>query len=167
MTFAVAEQATLAMRGSGCTETATADGLAVEYQTVAASGTRLAAWHLSFGSLGSQGGTDQIRGRGWLNLANGYKVGLQMVRVDDFPVGTNDENYIYYWINRGSGWEVIFAIHGFNGNFVGFDDNVRVKVGVGIDSTSTRIDDVGGGPTLGWCTSAFKPQIFRRAYGNR
>lgn len=165
MTMAVAGQATLTMRGSGCTETTTADGISVEYVTTGFA--ELIGPSLWFGSLGNAGKTDQNRGRAWLSMTNGWKMGIGMVRVDDGTLGVDDENYIYWWINRGSGWEVVFAVHGYGASaaFNGFDNSTRVKVGVGIDATATRIDDVGGGPTEGWCLSGFIPQFYRRAFG--
>lgn len=151
-TLAVAGNVVLHMRGTGCAEAATVDGIAVGWSTASGSN---AGDNLLFGSSGNQGAVDQIRGRLWVDQTSGWKIGMQMRRIKSSPA----ENAIYWWIDRGNGWEIIFAAHAPATGLSGYAGSSG-KIGIEIQDTVLRVDDVGGGPS-----HLFAPQIYRRVFG--
>ncbi len=158
-TIAVSQAFMLTMRGIGCAESTNTNGLSMQYIGPPTSGEILAA-HLVFGSMSNNGSSiDNPRGRSWQTLPNGSRVGMSVVRVNDSP---SSEQYIYYWLdtNDGNGFRLIHAVHA-RGNLSGSNGATAIKVGVAINNSVTRIDDIGGGPTSGWC-DLFRPQFYRR-----
>lgn len=138
----------LDIQGTGCTEGATADGLAIRWET---GGNRISNY-LNPGSVGNQGGVDGEKGNIWVNLVSGNSIGIQLRRINS----STAENAIYWWIERGNGWEVIFACHSPSSGLSGYATANR-RMGLEISDSTCRLDDFGGGPFF-----ATIPQIIRR-----
>lgn len=149
VTVPVIGNVVLHMRGTGCAETATVDGIAMGYFNTASPGF---APRLEFGSSGNQGAVDQLRARTWLSFSAGWKIGMQMRRVASSPA----ENVVYYWVDRGNGFEVFLAIHALQA-LSGYT-GATGKIGLEVLDATVRLDDLGGGPAL-----AVLPQIYRYA----
>lgn len=120
------------MDGEGCGANATASGYGGFWEPVYTS-------YLPDDQFinGGTGNTGRVTGdplRTWVDIQDGYRLGLQRDSRDG-------RNFIHGWINRGSGWEWASC---WNDTGTNRSDQCRVGLSVWGDDL-TRLDDFGAG----------------------
>ena len=139
VTLVTADAGWLVMQGTGCSETATANGVTLGSQAVAGEQIDV-SWVGA--SAAQQGNADDIRWRCWLARVNGMRLGMHLARIASSPA----LNYLYFFLDTGDGWRLIGAIHGV-ANFAGYVA-ANPKLGLEVQANATRFGPVYYGKTV-------------------